>query len=380
MLFETSRRRLLAGLALGAAGMARAAPADDIVVGQIGPWTVLPVPDVPQLNQGIKAHLAQVNAHGGINGRKISLFELDDAYSPDTFVKRFHEAMLRKPVALLSPLGGASLQRMLDAKLLDSADVVVLNAVPGAETLRKPGHPKLFHLRAGDSEQIEKMVTHADTLGMSRVGVMYETVPIGESALQTTRSVMSHMGTMQIRDAGSSRDPAQLAAAAKRVADFDVHCVLVLGTPRFAVDAIAALRQAGVAKMMFTFSYVPAALVTKVVGDEAARGVGIAQTFPNPTGVNTPLQREFRAAMQQAYPQLATTAYTPFHLEGYVTARVLTEALKRAPQATPDALAKALRTMGEIDIGGYRLNFSRGNTGSSFVDIGVVTNGGRLMY
>ncbi len=54
------------------------AQAQDIVVGQIGPFTVLPVPDAKQVNEGIKAHLAQVNAAGGVGGRRVSLFEVDD--------------------------------------------------------------------------------------------------------------------------------------------------------------------------------------------------------------------------------------------------------------------------------------------------------------
>ena len=153
MLLDATRRRLLTGVALAATALAMPAiAADDIVVGQIGPWTVLPVPDVPQLNLGLKSYFAQVNARGGVNGRKISLFELDDAYSGAGFVKRFNEAMQRKPVALLTPLGSEALKRMFDDKLLDQHDVVVLNAVPGAESFRNPGHPRLFHLRAGDRQ------------------------------------------------------------------------------------------------------------------------------------------------------------------------------------------------------------------------------------
>ena len=66
--------------------------------------------------------------------------------------------MQRKPVALLNPVGSAALKRMLDDKMLDQTDVIVLNAIPGAEALRNPGHPKLFHIRAGDRQQIEKIV------------------------------------------------------------------------------------------------------------------------------------------------------------------------------------------------------------------------------
>ena len=36
--------------------------------------------------------------------------------------------------------------------------------------------------------------------------------------------------------------------------------------------------------------------------------------------------------------------------------------------------------MGELDLGGFRVDFSRGNEGSQWVDIGVATAEGRLIY
>ncbi len=381
MLLDATRRRLLTGVALAATALAMPAiAADDIVVGQIGPWTVLPVPDVPQLNLGLKSYFAQVNARGGVNGRKISLFELDDAYSGAGFVKRFNEAMQRKPVALLTPLGSEALKRMFDDKLLDQHDVVVLNAVPGAESFRNPGHPRLFHLRAGDRQQVDKMVLHARTLGITKLFVMYETIPMGESAVKMAKDAVQRVGQIEISTLGAPRQPEPIAETAQKIAKAGTQCVLVLGSPRFSVDAIAQLRKAGVSQSMFAFSYVPSPLVSKVAGEEAARGVGITQTFPNPVGVNTQLQRDFQAAMKESAPQVAPTSYTSFHLEGYVTARVLVEALRRSPQITPEHLARTLKTMGEIDLGGFRVNFAKSNAGSSYVDIGVVTMAGRLMY
>lgn len=128
--------------AIAIASAAGPAAARNWVVGQIGPFTVLPVPDATQLGEGAQAFFSVANERGGIRGEKIEFFQLDDTYSADKFIERFHEATARKPIALLSPLGSAAVKRMLDTKLLDNADTVVLNAVPGAESLRRPGHEK----------------------------------------------------------------------------------------------------------------------------------------------------------------------------------------------------------------------------------------------
>jgi branched-chain amino acid transport system substrate-binding protein len=348
----------------------------DIVVGQVGPFTGIPVPDAPQLNQGIKACFAQINERGGIGGRRIAFFEVDDTYSADGFVKAFGLAMQRRPVALLNPVGSAALKRMLDDKLLDQADVIVLNAIPGAEALRNPGHPKLFHIRAGDRQQIEKIVGHAVTLGVSEMAVLHQDIVIGTSGLAMAQAAAAN-NKLKVVPFQAKAEEASLIAVARDVVKSGVKAVLVVGAPRFMADGVAQLRLAGGGQFVFALSYAPAGLVAKVAGP-ASRGVALSQTYPNPMGIASPLQREFQAAMKQSFPDV--TGYTSFHLEGYISARVFAEAARRSKEVTPDSVAKSLRAMGEYDMGGFRVNFARNNIGSGYVDIGVVNADGRLIY
>lgn len=367
-------------LACTLAVAAIAAQAQDIVLGQVGPFTVIPVPDALEVSQGIQAFVGQANRQGGVRGRKLAFFHADDRYSPEGFVEQFGKALEKKPVALLSPIGSAALKRMLDDKLLDSADVVVMNAIPGAESLRSPGHARLFHIRAGDKQQIEKIVNHARTLGMTRLSVLYQDLPIGTSGMAMAQEAAARGDGLELQGVKSGTEAAQLAAASRQVAALGAQGVLVLGAPRFMAEGVAALRKAGASQSLFVLSYVPAGLIVKLAGVEGARGVGIAQTYPNPNGQTLPLHRDFQAAMKAAFPQLKD--YSPFHLEGYLSARTVAEALRRSRerQPTPAALAQALRAMGELDFGGFRVDFSKGNVGSRFVDIGVIGSDGRLRY
>lgn len=373
-----SRREALAALAggLAAAGAARAAEGD-IVVGQVGPFTGIPVPDAPQSSEGLKAAFAQANARGGVNGRRVAMFEVDDTYTGDGFVKAFAEATSRRPLALLQPIGSVAIKRMLDDRLLDKADVLVLNAIPGAEALRNPGHPKLFHVRAGDRQQIEKIVTHAHTVGITRLGVLHQDIPIGTSGLAVAQEAAKRVGTLAVVPFASTLEQPALASAAARLKAAETQAALVVGAPRFMADGVAELRRAGIGQFLFALSYVPPSLLVKVAGS-GARGVALSQTFPNPSGIAMPLQREFRAAMTEWFPQ--TTAYTSFHLEGFITGRLFVEAARRTKELTADNLARTLHTMGELDLGGFRVDFSRGNVGSRFVDIGVVNADGKLVY
>ncbi|MCV0439630.1 MAG: ABC transporter substrate-binding protein [Hydrogenophaga sp.] len=377
MILRTLVATLAAALLPAAALSQNTIQAGDIVVAQIGPFTVLPAPDPRELNEGIRAALDEINGRGGIQGRRVSLVSLDDTYTFDGFRQQLAVAMEKKPVALLTPLGSATLKGVLDSKLLDNTDIVILNAVPGASVLRAPGHPKLFHIRAGDEQQIHKIVNHARTLNIRSMGVLYQNIPIGSSGLASARAAAAELGGIDIVDAASSTDAAAIAKAASTLAAANPQSALVVGAPKFVGESIAALRAAGISQQIFTLSYLPAPALVKFAG-EGARGVGIAQTYPNPRGATLPLQRDFRAAMAKAHPTL--TAYTTFHMEGYVTARVFAEAARRSRSLTPTGIAQALHSMAEVDLGGFRVNFARSNLGSSWVDIGVVSGDGKLLY
>jgi ABC-type branched-subunit amino acid transport system substrate-binding protein len=363
----------------GALGLAPAVRAQDIVIGQIGPFTGLPAPDAPQINQGAKAYFAQLNKAGGINGRKIAFFELDDTYKPDVFVERFAEAMQRKPLALISPVGSASLQRMFAEKLLDQHDVVMMNAVPGAEPFRSPGHPRLFHVRAGDKQQIEKIVNHARTLGIVKLAVMHQDIPMGVGGMKVVTDEAVRLTGMEVRGVESVFKPEEMTKAAAEVFKLNAQGVLVIGAPPFAAGSVAALRKAGVTQSIFVLADTAPGMLVRVAGADLARGVGIAQIYPNPNGRTKTLVRDFHTAMRASFPDV--TSYAAFHMEGYLSARILGEGMRRIKgEITPEALAKALRSMGEIDFDGYRIDFLKSNVGSRFVDIAVMDQEGKLRY
>lgn len=354
--------------------------AQDLVVAQIGPFTVLPSPDAQEINVGAKAYFAQINERGGINGKRVTVIEFDDKFNGDEFAKQLDEAMKRKPVALLSPIGSAALQRMSKDRLLDKYNLVVVNAIPGADAFRKPGHPNLFHVRAGDRQQIEKIIANAQTMGISKMHVLYQALPIGASGMAVAKEVAdASNGQLKVNGTEAKHEEPALAEAARAVTAAAPQGVLLVGTPKFMADGLKALRAAGARQFVFALSYLPPGLAVKVAGAEHARGLGIAQTFPNPNGAASPLQRNFKQAMSAYDPKL--TQLSSFHLEGYVSAHVLAEGLKRAgPNPDATALGKALRQMGEIDFGSLRISFAQGNEGSRFVDVGVISAGGSLMY
>lgn len=352
--------------------------AEDIVIGQIAPIGVASTPEALLLNEGTRACVDQVNGQGGVRGRRLQFFAIDDELRAPLVAEKFRQAMARKPVALINVMGSAVLGTLLSTQALDRNDVVVLGAIPGAEAFRQPGHARLFHIRSGDKSHLEQILSHSKTMGVQRIHVIYQDAGVGHSGLAVVKASAERFG-ITLTSSLSTLDVASKAAAVQQAVAAGAQTYVLLGFPHFMAEILAQLRSAGMEQAVFALGYLSPALAVKTAGPKGARGLGLVQAMPNPNGRVLLLQRDFQAAMRQAMPKLIE--YSAFHLEGCVGVRVLVEALKRIDgQPTPASLAQALRTMGEVDLGGYRVNFSKGQVGNAWSDIGVMSEAGRLLF
>ena len=82
---------------------------NEIILGQVAPFTNIPVPEATEINQGVSAYLGQAN-QAGIRERKFGFFKLDDEYIANKFVEQFGKAREKKPVGLLSPIGSTAIR------------------------------------------------------------------------------------------------------------------------------------------------------------------------------------------------------------------------------------------------------------------------------
>jgi branched-chain amino acid transport system substrate-binding protein len=334
-------------------------------------------PEVVQLGEGMAACIARTNATGGIRARQLVFTQVADNNDPKVFINRFRQVSEQGAMAVLCPYGGVVVKHMLDEHVLDAAGPVVVGVVPGSEAFRNPGHPKLLHVRAGDGRQIARVFAHATRLGIRRVAVLAADNAAGLSGITEARRAAELEGAKDIAAFQSGLDNGSLVSAARAVVKSESECTIVVGPPRFMADAILALRTASFKGFVYALSYLSPELLLSVAREQAT-AVAIAQVYPNPRGITLPLLREFRAAMQMQFPAIGQ--FSAFQLEGYICARVLIEGLRRTRSFDGQSLAQALRTAGELNLGGYPVDFSQGNGGSRYTDIAMLGQDGQLKY
>lgn len=133
----------------------------DILITQVTPLTGPVARDSRESTLGVKVYFDAVNAAGGVGKQKLRQVVVDDQYKPDETIRLMRKAAGDATLAFVLPLGSPALTKVLQEKILDEIKVPVVGAIPGAEPLRNPGSRYLFHVRAGDKAQIDRIVEQA---------------------------------------------------------------------------------------------------------------------------------------------------------------------------------------------------------------------------
>jgi ABC-type branched-subunit amino acid transport system substrate-binding protein len=109
------------------------------------------------------------------------------------------------------------------------------------------------------------------------------------------------------------------------------------------------------------------------------KGTIVATVVPPPTKRALTVVQEYQHDIEL---QTGEKQHSFTSLEGYIGAKVLVEALKRAgPKPTREAFMQALDSMKAFDVGGYAVTFAPDNhNGSSFVELTVIGQGLKFNY
>lgn len=368
-------------LAGAAATGAQAAPAADLVVAHVAPFTGPAASEAAEYNAGIRLALKAVNAAGGVGGQKIVLRSEDDQYSPDKTVALFNQLATTDALAALMPIGSPAMTRVLKEHIPETQKLPVVGVIPGAEPLRNPLNPYVYHVRAGDLDQYRKLVDHAVVTGLQRIAVAYADIPFGSAGLAAIEGMLKKhnkevVAKVPVAMGGKANLPEIMDSLARATPDI----VFLVSPAQLAGDFLKAFRAKNMSPQLAMPSYGYAEALCGIAGNDAARGVIIAQVMPNVTNTSIPVVRRFQDDLKKHAEK--DMRATTLQLEGYVTTQILLEAIRRAGGGlTRTKLALALDSLRKYDTGGFAVDFAATrHTGSDFVDISIVGRDCRLVF
>jgi len=360
---------------------AQAAPArEDIVIGQVAPLTGTIAGTGDEYVAGGAAYFAHVNANGGIYGRKIRVVVKDDSYKPDQTLAQTRQLLAEdKPMALFGFVGTGNILALNKNRVLEEAGIALLAPYTGAQDLREPMNPNIFHIRASYTDETARMVEHLHTIGLRRFAVMYQDDPFGKSGLAGAEQALEKLGLKAVAKGGYDRaKPAEVDAAVAAIAPAEPDAIIMVSVNRASAAFVKKMREKGSRARLFSISVVNFKELLKNAGEDTVRGVGISQVMPSPYSQLVPVAREFQQLMAKYQPGKVVSYAS---MESFIAAKILVEAIKRSGgNPTREKVLAQLEKLNAYDVGGFKVSFSPENrVGSRFVEVTVIGQGGKLI-
>jgi branched-chain amino acid transport system substrate-binding protein len=179
-----------AAFALLAAGMGHSALAEDIKIGEINSYSLLPSFTEPY-RKGWQLAVEEINASGGINGKKLVIISKDDGGKPADAQTAANELVSSEGVAMLtgtflSNIGLAVSDFANQKKVFFLAAEPLTDAVTWAK-----GNKYTFRLRPSNYMQAAMLVEAASKLPAKRWATIAPNYEYGQSAVAVFKKLMS---------------------------------------------------------------------------------------------------------------------------------------------------------------------------------------------
>ena len=361
---------LLAALLAIQAGHATA----QILIGQTAGFTGPVAAGVKETTDGAKLYIDAVNARGGVNGQKIELLSLDDKFDPKTAGENARKLVEEQNVtALFLSRGTPHTEAIMP--VLEKNGIALVAPSTGAMVLHQPVNKYIFNVRATYQREAEKAITHLNTLGITRIGVLHTNDSFGADGLAGTQKGFAAAKLTPIFIEQFDRAKPDYSAIAPKVALLNTQALIFIGSGGAVVDGIKAIRAAGSSAQVVTLSNNASAGFAKSLGSHA-RGVIVTQVFPYERSIAFPIVKE---ALEMGRKK-GLAEVSPAMLEGFSGAKVLVEALRRAGKnPSRERVLAALEGIRKLDIGGLEISYGPDDhTGLDFADLSIIGSDGKF--
>ncbi|WP_341921237.1 ABC transporter substrate-binding protein [Polaromonas sp. YR568] len=345
-----------------------------ILIGQTAGFTGPVGAGVKETTDGAKLYIDAVNAKGGVNGQKIELISLDDKFDPKLAGENARKLIEEQNVAAMFLTRGTPHTEAI-LPLLEKYGVPLIGPSTGAMVLHQPVKKHVFNVRATYQREAEKAVTHLNSMGITRIGLVYADDSFGADGVAGAQKGFAAAKLQPAVLEKFNRGKPDFGPIAPKVVQSNAQAIIMVASGQAVVDGMKAFRAAGSAAQIVTLSNNASTGFIKSLGDNA-RGVIVTQVFPYERSIAYGMVKE----AQELSKAKGTGDISPAMLEGFAAAKVLVEGLKRAgAKPTREKIQAALESIRKFDIGGLEVNYSlEDHTGLDFADLSIIGTDGKF--
>lgn len=352
-----------------ASEFARGVTKDSITLGMSAPFSGA----VRSLSEGMKLGLdtaiAEVNAAGGINGRKINLIALDNGYEEKRAIETTRDLIEnRKVFGLIGSVGTPTVKAVLPYVVQNK--ILLFGPLTGSPVARNdPPDRYVFNVRASYGLETAHMINYlldVKHLPARSIVVFAQNDSFGDAGYEGAVKTLRKKGYIgELLRVGYERNTIDVGDAVTRVLAHSVATSKTGGVRAAIVVATATASASFTAKIssidaiVLNVSFVDAGALALEFKDHwpgVGNGVIVTQVVPHFDSGATGVIR-YREALKSYYPDKSPGFSS---LEGYMVGELYIEGLRRVgPNLTTERMIDTLEKIQDVDLG-YGVAFSFG--------------------
>ena len=317
--------------------------------------------------RGALAWFKSVNREGGIHGRRIELVSLDDKYEPSQTLINTRQLLKRNDLLALFGYVGTPTTKVA-LPLIEAAEVPLVAPMTGASLLRRPELRMVFNMRTSYRREIAAMVDEMVRDAHHRIAIVYQDDAFGQDGLDGAMAALTSHGLKPVAVTTVQRNSAQVGDALDDLMVVNPNGVVLVSAYVSSAALATALRERGSSAQIMNVSFVGTQALQRAMPVGEANGIGVAQVVPFPWNRWIPVVADYQRCLRLS-DEASGFGFTSF--EGYLAARMITEALTRAGKnPTRQSLVQALESINDLDLGGFRIQMGRDDhNASDFVEL-----------
>jgi branched-chain amino acid transport system substrate-binding protein len=317
----------------------------------------------------------QVNAKGGVLGRKIEILFRDDKTLPDQAVLGFNDVKSKKVTAVIGPVFSNS--ALAVEPLTQREKIPYLSLAPASEQV-KPIKSYVFVTPALSEMYAERYLQYFKYKGITKIAVAHDSKSAyAVAGYEGTKKFAAKYGVQIVGDEPFQTTTTDFSPMITHVKDSGAQALLFWGTGAPGVIVAKQYASSGLKVPLMLTGSQASKLWLEPVG-AAAEGITV-QSAIGVVGDHLPDGPQKQIIDQMAGPYKQKHGYAPpqFAQDGYSAALLLFEAIKKANSTDGEKIQKALETMTLVTPNG-RFQYSATNHSGltpDYISVNTVKNG-----
>ena len=282
---------------------------------------------------GMDLAIAEINAAGGILGKKIEVTHSDTQSNPGVAKGLAQKAVDDNVFAVFGPgYSGSMIVSMAETRRAE------LPNFTGAEaaSITAQGNPYVFRTSFGQATSMPKVARYiASKVNAKTVAIIFVNNDFGKGGRDMITKSLTELGVKVVADISTDAGQIDFSAPVLKAKQSNADAIFVYTNEEESARALRELRKQGISKPIVGETTLTGQKVIELAGD-AANGavahVGLTVDAPNP------LMLKFKANFYRAYK------YIPDHngIKGYTSVYLMKAGIEKAGKIDRAALTKAL--------------------------------------